>query len=117
MLVGSILAFPRSQEVVSKGGLVDGLVMTLSTLSFFVWFWSMGAFFSSIVQPELRIKVGVLSRCPCLPTLLIRFLHCNFSTFQSRITRTHSSVTRLRYGLHVLSLVFRVQEPRISRDQ
>jgi hypothetical protein len=36
-LVGSILTSPHSQEVFSKGGLLAGLVMTLSTLGLFVW--------------------------------------------------------------------------------
>ncbi len=91
-LVGSILASPRSQEVFSKGGLLAGLVMTLSPLGL------------SGVEDE----VGVLSRCSHLPTFLFRFLHCDFSKLQSRFIRTHNSIAPLRHGLHVLSLVFRV---------
>src|SRR4030081_422239 len=57
-LVGSILTSPHSQEVFSKGGLLAGLVMTFSTLGLFVWLWSLGSYFNSIVQPELRMESG-----------------------------------------------------------
>lgn len=58
VLVGAMLATPPSQESFAKGGLAAGLVMAFSTLSIFLWFWSLGAFFCSIVQPELKRSRG-----------------------------------------------------------
>ncbi len=58
VLVGAMLATPPSLESFAKGGLAAGLVMAFSTLSIFLWFWSLGAFFCSIVQPELKMKSG-----------------------------------------------------------
>ena len=79
-LVGSILASPRSQEVFSKGGLVGGLVMMLSTLGLFVWFWSMGSFFNSIVQPGLRMKSAFFRVALIYPPCYFVFF---IATFQS----------------------------------
>jgi hypothetical protein len=57
-LMGSILASPPSRDGFTKGGVLGGLVMTVSTLGFFAWFWSLGSFFSSIAPPELKIRSG-----------------------------------------------------------
>jgi len=97
-LVGSILALPRSQEVFSKGGLVGGLVMTLSTLGLFVWFWSMGAFFNSIVQQELRIKSGFFRVALIYPPCYFVFF---IATFQS----SSLGLLGLILPLHVFAMV------------
>src|SRR6267378_3747163 len=97
-LVGSILALPRSQEVFSKGGFVGGLAMTLSTLGLFVWFWSMGAFFSSIVQLELRIKSGFFRVALIYPPCYFVFF---IATFQS----SSRGLLGLILPLHVFAMV------------
>jgi len=79
-LVGSILVSPHSQEVFSKGGLLAGLVMTLSTLGLFVWFWSLGSYFNSIVQRELRMKSGFFRVALIYPPFYFVFF---IATFQS----------------------------------
>ena len=97
-LVGSILASPRSQEVFSKGGLFAGLVMTLSTLGLFVWFWSLGSYFNSIVLPELRVK-SVFFRVALIypPFYLVFFI----ATFQS----SSPGLFGLIIPLHLFALV------------
>lgn len=79
-LVGSILTSPHSQEVFSKGGLLAGLVMTLSTLGLFVWLWSLGSYFNSIVQPELRMESGFFRVALIYPPFYFFFF---IATFQS----------------------------------
>ena len=71
-LVGSIMF--------SKGGLLAGLVMTLSTLSLFVWFWSLGSYFNSIVRPELRMKSGFFRVALIYPPFYFVFF---IATFES----------------------------------
>jgi hypothetical protein len=79
-LVGSILTSPHSQEVFSKGGLLAGLVMTFSTLGLFVWLWSLGSYFNSIVQPELRMESGFFRVALIYPPFYFFFF---ITTFQS----------------------------------
>ena len=79
-LVGSMLASPPSHEGFAKSGLLAGLVMTLSTLGLFVWFWSMGSFFSSIVRPELRMKSGFFRVALVYPPFYFVFF---IATFQN----------------------------------
>jgi hypothetical protein len=71
-LVGSIMF--------SKGGLLAGLVMTLSTLGLFVWFWSLGSYFNSIVRPELRMKWGFFRVALIYPPFYFVFF---IATFES----------------------------------
>jgi hypothetical protein len=80
-LLGSILAAPHSQEVFSRGGLLAGLVMTLSTLGFFVWFWSLGSYFNSIVQPELRMESGFFRVALIYPPFYFVFFIATFQSF------------------------------------
>jgi hypothetical protein len=79
-LVGFILTSLHSQEVFSKGGLLAGLVMTLSTLGLFVWLWSLGSYFNSIVQPELRMESGFFRVALIYPPFYFFFF---IATFQS----------------------------------
>lgn len=79
-LMGSILASPRPQELFAKASILGGLVMTLSTLGFFVWFWSMGSFFNSIVKAELRLRSGFFRVALIYPSFyFVLFI----ATFQS----------------------------------
>ena len=80
MAQSSILASPRAQEVFSKGGLLAGLVTALATLGLFVWFWSLGSYFNSIVQPELRMKSGFFRVALIYPPFFFVF---SIATFQS----------------------------------
>lgn len=81
VFVGSILASSPPHEVFAKGGLLAGLVMTLSTLGIFVWFWSLGSFFSSIVHPELRMKLGFFRVALAYPPFYFVFFIATFQDF------------------------------------
>jgi hypothetical protein len=98
VLVGSILAAPSSHEVFAKGGLLGGLVMTLSTLGIFVWFWSLGSFFSSIVQPELRMKSRFFRIALVYPPFYFVFF---IATFQN----SSPGLLGLILPLHLLAMV------------
>jgi hypothetical protein len=80
VLVGAMLATPPSQESFAKGGLAAGLVMAFSTLSIFLWFWSLGAFFCSIVQPDLKMKSGFFRVALIYPTFYFVFFVATFKT-------------------------------------
>jgi hypothetical protein len=54
----STLATAQSLEEFGKLGLLFGVAMVLFMFCFLAWFWSMGSFLSSIVQPGLRLKMG-----------------------------------------------------------
>ena len=97
-LVGSILASPRSQEVFSKGGLLAGLVMTLSTLGLFVWFWSMGSYFNSIVQPELKMRSGFFRFALVYPPFYFVFFVATLQLFNPRLLA-------LILPLHLLAMI------------
>ena len=97
-LVGSILVVPHSQEVFSKGGFLAGLVMTFSTLGLFVWFWSLGSYFNSIVQPELRMKSGFFSVALIYPPFYSFFF---VATFQSSSPRLFGLII----PLHLFAMV------------
>lgn len=84
VLVGSILASSPSHGVFAEGGLLGGLVMTLSTLGIFVWFWSLGSFFSSIVQPELKMKSGFFRVALIYPLFYIVFFVATFQESSPR---------------------------------
>jgi len=97
-LVGCILASPRSQEVFSKGGLVGGLVIALSTSGLFLWFWSMGSFVNSIVQPKLRMKSGFFRVALIFPPCYFVFF---IATFQNPSPRLLGVIL----PLHVFAMV------------
>jgi hypothetical protein len=107
-LLGSILASPPSHDVFAKGGLLGWVVMTLSTLAFFLWFWSMGSFFSSIVQPELRMKSGFFRVALVYPPFYFVFFIATFQSSTPGLLRLIVPLHIFAMGLHVLSLVFRV---------
>ena len=62
----------RSPEDFWEAGLLLGVVMVLLfTLCFLAWFWSIGSFLSSIVQPALRLKIGFFRFALVYPALYI----------------------------------------------
>ena len=81
LLVGTILASTNPQELFSRGGLVGGIVMALSTSGFFVWFWSLGSFFNSIVHPELRMKSGFFRVALVYPPFYFVFFIATLQSF------------------------------------
>jgi uncharacterized RDD family membrane protein YckC len=97
-LVGSLSASPPLYEVFAKGGLLAGLVMTLSTLGIFAWFWAVGSFFSSIVQPELRMKSGFFRVALVYPPFYFVF-------FIATIQESSPVVLGLIVPLHLFAMV------------
>jgi len=82
----------------SKGGLVAGLVMTLSALGFFLWFSSMGSFFNSIVQPELRMKSAFFR-------VALIFPPCYFVFFIATFENSSPGSLGVILPLHVFAMV------------
>src|SRR6266850_1814491 len=70
-IASSISVTAQSPEVFGKIGLPLGFVMTLFMFCFLGWFWSMGSFLSSIVQPPLRLKTGFFRFALVYPGLYI----------------------------------------------
>jgi hypothetical protein len=97
-LVGSILTSPTPHEVFAKGGLLAGLLMSLSTLGIFVWFWSLGSFFSSIVQPELRMKSGFFRVALVYPPFYFVF-------FVATLQNSSPELLGLILPLHIFAMV------------
>ena len=98
VLVGSILVSPRPLEIFSKGGLIGGLVMTLSTLGLFVWFWSLGSFFNSVVQPELKMRSGFFRFALIYPPIYFVFFIATFQSFNPKLLA-------LIFPLHVFAMI------------
>src|SRR5258708_34562 len=76
--VGDIVAIESSMSVTAQSpegfgkiGLPLGFVMALFMFCFLGWFWSMGSFLSSILQPPLRLKMGFFRFALFYPGLYI----------------------------------------------
>jgi hypothetical protein len=82
----------------SKGGLLAGLVMTLSTLGLFVWFWSLGSYFNSIVRPELRMKSGFFRVALIYPPFYFVFFIASFES-------SSPGLFKLIIPLHLFAMV------------
>src|SRR5260370_33145840 len=52
------LVTARSPEEFLKISLPFGFVMVLFMFCLLAWLWSLGSFLSSVVHPELRLKMG-----------------------------------------------------------
>jgi hypothetical protein len=70
-VVSSISETARSPQDFGKIGLPLGFVTVLFMFCFLGWFWSMGSFLSSIVQPSLRLKMGFFRFALVYPGLYI----------------------------------------------
>ena len=70
-VMSSISATARSPEDFGEAGLLFGVVMVPFMFCFFGWFWSMGSFLSSIVQPALRLKMGFFRFALIYPALYV----------------------------------------------
>jgi hypothetical protein len=82
VVMDSIVARPQSEEILAKGGLPIGLLLALSTLGFFAWFWSMGSFFSAIAKPELRLKSGFFRTALIYPLFYFVLFIATFPSFR-----------------------------------
>ena len=64
-LAGNIIGifpmpFPsRPGSIIAKESLAFGLLIGLSSLGLYFWFWTMGSFFTSILKPELRPRLSL----------------------------------------------------------
>ncbi|MGH9741274.1 MAG: RDD family protein [Candidatus Acidiferrum sp.] len=67
----SMITMAGTTQDFGKISLVFGGVMTIFMLSFLAWFWSMGAFLNSIVQPGLRLKMVFFRFALIYPALYI----------------------------------------------
>jgi uncharacterized RDD family membrane protein YckC len=80
VLVISILATPRAPQDLLKAEVLFGAVMVPLMFCFLGWFWSMGSFLTSILQPPLRLKMGFFRFAVIYPVLYTCFF---LAVFQS----------------------------------
>jgi len=99
VIVSSISATARSPQDFGKIGLPFGFVVALFMFFFLGWFWSMGSFLNSIVQPSLRPKVGFFRFALVYPGLYI-FLF--IALFQ--ISTTSPALLLVIFPLHFLAM-------------
>jgi hypothetical protein len=71
VVVVALPAAPLSPGSLGAGRLAFGAVVALLMVSLLAWFWSMGSFLSSIVQPGLRLKGGFFRFALIYPFLYI----------------------------------------------
>jgi len=82
-IASSICATSRSPEDFVKISISIGLMTALFMFCFLGWFWSMGSFLSSIVQPSLRLKAGFFRFALVYPGL---YIFVFIALFQSTTT-------------------------------
>ena len=98
-IASSISVTAQSPEVFGKIGLPLGFVMTLFMFCFLGWFWSMGSFLSSIVQPPLRLKTGFFRFALVYPGLYIFVFMALFLS-----TTTNPALLAIILPLHFLAM-------------
>ncbi|PYX58241.1 MAG: hypothetical protein DMG76_09630 [Acidobacteria bacterium] len=98
-VVSSISATSKSSDDFGKLGLPFAFMMALFMLCFLGWFWSMGSFLGSIVQPALRLKTGFFRVALVYPGLYI-FVFMAF--FQS--TTTNPALLAIFFPLHLFAM-------------
>jgi uncharacterized RDD family membrane protein YckC len=89
----------RSPQDFANIGVPFGAVTVLLTFCLLAWFWSMGSFLSSIVQPTLRLKMGFFRFALIYPLLYI-FVFAAF--FQS--TNTKPQLLAIIFPLHFFAV-------------
>ena len=104
--VGDIVAIASSMSVTAQSpegfgkiGLPLGFVMALFMFCFLGWFWSMGSFLSSIVQPSLRLKMGFFRFALVYPGLYIFVFMALFLS-----TTTNPALLAIIFPLHFLAM-------------
>jgi hypothetical protein len=74
-----------SADDFAKFELPFGFVMAFFMSAFFMWFWSMGSFLSSIVQPALKLKTAFFRFALIYPGLYGILFIATFQKFQPRL--------------------------------
>jgi uncharacterized RDD family membrane protein YckC len=93
------LSTARSPEDFLKVGIPFMVVMALFMFCFLTWFWSMGSFLSSIVQPSLRLKMRFFRFALLYPAA---YIFVFFALFQS--TSTNPALLALIFPLHFFAM-------------
>jgi hypothetical protein len=84
-IVGPMLPFPTPHGAVTKMAILSGLVAAVSTLGLFVWLWSMGSFFNSIVVTNLKMREGLFHIALVYPPVYIAWFISTFPISGIRI--------------------------------
>lgn len=82
----SISARVQSPEDFGKVSLLVGVEIVLFMFCFLAWFWSMGSFLSSIMQPALRLKMGFFRFAIIYPALYIFVFIALFQSISTKPT-------------------------------
>lgn len=70
-LLGYVTSGPKSPEDSAEAFLVVEAVTVVSALCYLLWLWSMGSFLNSLLQPGLRLRIGVFSFTVALTSLYV----------------------------------------------
>jgi len=113
-LASSMSAPAQSPEDFGKLGLSFGIVMVLFMFCFLGWFWSMGSFLSSIVQPALKLNTRLFHFALVYPAL---YVFVFIALFQS--STTNPALLAIIFPLHSLAVfcmfTIYISYPRVSR--
>ncbi len=106
-LAGNIIGifpmpFPsRPGSIIAKESLAFGLLIGLSSLGLYFWFWTMGSFFTSILKPELRPRLSLFQVALIYLPLYIAFFITTFPDFTP-------GIIGLILLLHLIAMFFAV---------
>jgi hypothetical protein len=98
-IVNSISVTARSPEDFGKVGIPLVIVMVLFMFCFLGWFWSMGSFLGSIVQPSLRLKTGFFRFALVYPG---PYIFVFMALFQR--TTTNPALLAIIFPFHLLAM-------------
>ncbi len=98
-LASSMSAPAQSPEDFGKLGLSFGIVMVLFMFCFLGWFWSMGSFLSSIVQPALKLNTRLFHFALVYPAL---YVFVFIALFQS--STTNPALLAIIFPLHFFAM-------------
>lgn len=85
MSMMSSIASSTTPENFGQIGLLFESVMVIFTLCFLGWFWSIGSFLGSIVQPALKLKMGFFRFALFFPAVYIPVFMALFQKLNPRV--------------------------------
>ncbi len=98
-VASSISTIAQSPKDFGKIGLPFGFLTALFMCCFLGWFWSMGSFLSSIVEPSLRLKMGFFRFALVYPGL---YIFVFMALFQS--STTNPALVAIIFPLHFFAM-------------
>ena len=75
----------HSHGILTKEGFLVGFAIALAMAGFLAWAWSMGSFFNSITNPELRLRTWFFRFAVIYPPVYLVFFLGSFIGNESRL--------------------------------